>query len=91
MTLPERGPLDRVLVLIPTYNEKDNLPRIVGRVRASVPAADILILDDNSPDGTGAIADGLAASDPQVHVPVSYTHLDVYKRQRMPCSWLALA
>jgi dolichol-phosphate mannosyltransferase len=68
MTLPERGPLDRVLVLIPTYNEKDNLPRIVGRVRASVPAADILILDDNSPDGTGAIADGLAASDPQVHV-----------------------
>ena len=68
MTLPERGPLDRVLVLIPTYNEKDNLPRIVGRVRSSVPDADILVLDDNSPDGTGAIADGLAAKDPQVHV-----------------------
>ena len=68
MTRSERAPLDRVVVLIPTYNEKDNLPRIVGRVRASVPSADILVLDDNSPDGTGAVADGLAASDPQVHV-----------------------
>ena len=68
MTRSERAPLDRVVVLIPTYNEKDNLPRIVGRVPASVPSADILVLDDNSPDGTGAVADGLAASDPQVHV-----------------------
>ncbi len=68
MTRSERAPLDRVVVLIPTYNEKDNLPRIVGRVRASVPSADILVLDDNSPDGTGAVADGLAAADPQVHV-----------------------
>lgn len=68
MTRSERAPLDRVVVLIPTYNEKDNLPRIVGRVRTSVPSADILVLDDNSPDGTGAVADGLAASDPQVHV-----------------------
>ena len=68
MTRSERAPLDRVVVLIPTYNEKDNLPRIVGRVRTSVPSADILVLDDNSPDGTGAVADGLAAADPQVHV-----------------------
>ncbi|MGI9197188.1 MAG: polyprenol monophosphomannose synthase [Candidatus Nanopelagicales bacterium] len=60
--------LDRVLVIIPTYNEADNLPVIVGRVRASVPEADILVVDDNSPDGTGAIADGLAASDGQIHV-----------------------
>lgn len=60
--------LDRVLVIIPTYNEADNLPVIVGRVRASVPEADVLVVDDNSPDGTGAIADGLAASDGQIHV-----------------------
>ncbi len=68
-TDPEsRPPLERVVVLIPTYNERENLPRIVARVRAAVPAVDILVLDDNSPDGTGAVADDLAGSDPQVHV-----------------------
>ncbi|HRC13542.1 MAG TPA: polyprenol monophosphomannose synthase, partial [Dermatophilaceae bacterium] len=68
MTTSTRGPLRRVVVLIPTYNERENLPRIVARVRASVPAADILVLEDNSPDGTGAVADELAAADEQVHV-----------------------
>ena len=63
-----RGALRHVVVLIPTYNERENLPRIVARVRAAVPAADILVLDDNSPDGTGKVADELAASDQQVHV-----------------------
>ena len=58
----------RVLVIIPTYNEADNVGLIVGRVRAAVPAVDVLIADDNSPDGTGAIADALSAADPQVHV-----------------------
>jgi len=58
----------RVVVLIPTYNERENLPRIVARVRAAVPTADILVLDDNSPDGTGDVGDELAAADPQVHV-----------------------
>jgi dolichol-phosphate mannosyltransferase len=57
-----------VLVCIPTYNERDNLPLVVGRVRAAVPSADILVLDDNSPDGTGEVADALAAEDGQVHV-----------------------
>jgi dolichol-phosphate mannosyltransferase len=60
--------LERIVVLIPTYNERENLPRIVGRVRAAVPSVDILILDDNSPDGTGQIADVLAAADPAVRV-----------------------
>lgn len=60
--------LDRVLVLIPTYNEKDNLPGVVARVRQAQPRVDILVLDDNSPDGTGVIADDLAAADAQVHV-----------------------
>jgi dolichol-phosphate mannosyltransferase len=68
MTTTQREPVTRVAVLIPTYNERDNLPGIVARVRASVPAADIFVLDDASPDGTGQIADELAASDPQVHV-----------------------
>ena len=59
---------DRVLVAVPTYNEALNVEETVGRVRAAVPEADVLILDDNSPDGTGKIADGLAAGDPAVTV-----------------------
>jgi dolichol-phosphate mannosyltransferase len=58
----------RVLVVIPTYNESDNVRIIVDRVRRSAPAVDILIADDNSPDGTGQIADEIAAADSHVHV-----------------------
>ncbi len=58
----------RVLVVIPTYNEIDNIGAIVTRVRHSVPRAEVLIADDNSPDGTGALADDLAAADRRVHV-----------------------
>jgi dolichol-phosphate mannosyltransferase len=58
----------RVLVCIPTYNERENLPGVVRRVRDSVPDADVLVLDDNSPDGTGQVADELSEADPQVHV-----------------------
>jgi dolichol-phosphate mannosyltransferase len=61
-------PLGRVLVIIPTYNEAENVKPIVARVRASVPDAHVLIADDNSPDGTGELADDLAAADEQVHV-----------------------
>lgn len=60
--------LGRVLVVIPTYNERENIDMITGRLRAAVPTADILIADDNSPDGTGQRADQLAAADPQIHV-----------------------
>lgn len=60
--------LQRVLVLIPTYNERESLTGVVERVRAAVPSVDILVLDDNSPDGTGALADALAAEDQQVQV-----------------------
>lgn len=56
------------VVIIPTYNERDNIRPIVARVRASVPDAHVLIVDDASPDGTGALADRLAASDERVHV-----------------------
>lgn len=55
-------------MLIPTYNERDNLPLVVERVRAAVPSADVVVLDDNSPDGTGDIADELAAADDHVKV-----------------------
>ncbi len=58
----------RVLVCIPTYNEALNIREIVGRVRAAVPEADVLVVDDGSPDGTGAIADELAEADQAVHV-----------------------
>ncbi|MFK0103066.1 MULTISPECIES: polyprenol monophosphomannose synthase [unclassified Streptomyces] len=62
------GPLGSVLVIIPTYNEAENIKPIVSRVRAAVPEAHILVADDNSPDGTGKLADELAADDEHVHV-----------------------
>ncbi|MEN3358263.1 MAG: dolichol-phosphate mannosyltransferase [Mycobacteriales bacterium] len=60
--------LGRVVVVIPTYNEAANLESIVGRVRAAVPEAHVLVVDDGSPDGTGDVADRLAADDDQMHV-----------------------
>jgi dolichol-phosphate mannosyltransferase len=62
------GDVGRVLVVIPTFNERENVEVIVGRVRAAVPEANVLVVDDNSPDGTGELADGLAAADAQVKV-----------------------
>nr|WP_243704891.1 polyprenol monophosphomannose synthase [Micromonospora sp. KC723] len=58
----------RVLVVIPTYNEADNVTAIVPRVRAAAPAVDILVADDDSPDGTGTLAEAMAGTDDQVHV-----------------------
>ncbi len=60
--------LGRILVIIPTYNERDNVTRIVSRLRVAVPEAHVLVADDNSPDGTGVLADDMAASDDHVHV-----------------------
>ena len=60
--------LGRIVVVIPTYNESENLAWIVGRLREAQPGIDVLVVDDNSPDGTGTIADGLAAEDSQVKV-----------------------
>jgi dolichol-phosphate mannosyltransferase len=56
------------LIVTPTYNERDNLPRFVEQVRGAMPDADIMIVDDASPDGTGDLADQLAARDPKVRV-----------------------
>ncbi|MBL1067233.1 polyprenol monophosphomannose synthase [Streptomyces sp. 7-21] len=62
------GPFGRVLVIIPTYNEAVNLPPLLARLRQAVPACDILVTDDDSPDGTGKIAEEIAAVDERVHV-----------------------
>jgi len=64
--------LGRILVIVPTYNERESLPLIIQRIRAAVPEAFILVADDNSPDGTGAIADTLAEHDD--HVQVMHRH-----------------
>lgn len=56
------------LIIMPTYNEAANLAWIIGRIHAHEPAVDILVVDDGSPDGTGRIADALAADDGRVHV-----------------------
>jgi dolichol-phosphate mannosyltransferase len=62
-------PSQRTLVIIPTYNERDNLPLIVGRVHTARPDVDVLVVDDGSPDGTGELANELALADPdRVHV-----------------------
>src|ERR1700761_7050490 len=53
---------------MPTYNERQNLEIMAGRIRESVPDADLLVVDDNSPDGTGDLADKLAEVDPRVQV-----------------------
>ncbi|MDX6356982.1 MAG: dolichol-phosphate mannosyltransferase [Nocardioidaceae bacterium] len=58
----------RTVMVMPTYNEADNLAWIVGRLRAAEPEVDVLVVDDGSPDGTGKVADELAATDDAVHV-----------------------
>lgn len=60
--------LGAILVIVPTYNEAESLPPIIARIRDSVPEAHVLVADDNSPDGTGDIADALAANDANVKV-----------------------
>lgn len=58
----------KALVIIPTYNERDNIVRLAGEILRQHPALQILFVDDNSPDGTGEIADDLARSDDRIHV-----------------------
>ncbi len=58
----------RFLVIVPTYNEADNLPRIVPRILEQDPRIDVLVVDDDSPDGTGDLADDLSRESNRVHV-----------------------
>jgi dolichol-phosphate mannosyltransferase len=59
---------ERALIIIPTFNERQNLPQIVPAVLLQDPRIDVLVVDDNSPDGTGQLADQMAGKDPRVHV-----------------------
>jgi dolichol-phosphate mannosyltransferase len=63
-----RAELGQVLVVIPTYNERENLGPIVARLHGALPEAHALVVDDGSPDGTGQLADEMAAADERVHV-----------------------
>jgi dolichol-phosphate mannosyltransferase len=67
-TGPDRAGLGRVVMVVPTYNEVDNLAWVVGRLRAAQPDVHVLVVDDNSPDGTGKVAEELAAADDHVGV-----------------------
>jgi len=60
--------VSRCIVIIPTYNEAENLPLLVPRVLEQDPRIEVLVVDDNSPDGTGKVAAALAETDPRVHV-----------------------
>ena len=71
MKTPARGALrgeERGVVIVPTYNESENVTRIVPRILDQDPRLEVLVVDDNSPDGTGQLADELAAENPRVHV-----------------------
>ncbi len=59
---------ERALVAIPTYNEAENIARIIPLVLEQDPRIEVLVVDDNSPDGTGQLADEIAGRDPRVHV-----------------------
>ncbi len=61
-------PAARILASLATYNERDNVAPLIGEIHKYLPGADVLVIDDNSPDGTGRLADELAATDPRVHV-----------------------
>jgi dolichol-phosphate mannosyltransferase len=64
----EAAPVERALVIVPTFNERENVARIIEAVLAQDPRLSILIVDDGSPDGTGAIVDAIAATNDRVHV-----------------------
>ncbi len=58
----------RILVSLATYNERENLASLLAEIQKEAPAAELLVIDDNSPDGTGRLADELAAGNPRLHV-----------------------
>jgi dolichol-phosphate mannosyltransferase len=60
--------MNSTLIIVPTFNERDNLPRMAAKLLSLPVAVDVLIVDDNSPDGTGKVADELVAQHPQIHV-----------------------
>ena len=59
---------EKAVVIVPTYNERENIPRIVPLILSQDERLEVLVVDDNSPDGTGALVDAMAAENPRVHV-----------------------
>ena len=68
LKMPPTATPHRLLITVCTYNERENLPLLIPAIFDALPRAEILVVDDNSPDGTGQLADEAAASDPRVHV-----------------------
>jgi dolichol-phosphate mannosyltransferase len=66
--VPSQPAQPRLLVSLATFNERDNLAPLIEEIRKAVPSAEVLVVDDNSPDGTGKLADELASGDPRLHV-----------------------
>jgi dolichol-phosphate mannosyltransferase len=66
--VPSEAGHERVLVIVPTYNERENVERLIDCVLAQDERIEMLIVDDGSPDGTGAVVDGIVAANPRVHV-----------------------
>jgi dolichol-phosphate mannosyltransferase len=62
------GMSEKTVIIVPTYNERDNLPQLLERLMALSVSVDVLVVDDNSPDGTGHVADEFAAKNPSIHV-----------------------
>src|SRR5689334_18875102 len=62
------APEPRTLIAIATYKERDNLPTLIQGIHARAPQAEVLVIDDNSPDGTGELAEEMARADPRIHV-----------------------
>ncbi|HEX6069481.1 MAG TPA: polyprenol monophosphomannose synthase [Longimicrobiaceae bacterium] len=60
--------MPRYLVIVPTYNERENLPRLVPLILAQDPSLEVLVVDDSSPDGTGQLAEEMAEEEPRLHV-----------------------
>ncbi len=86
MTEPSAG-ARRVLIVTPTYDERDNLEPFIERVLAALPEAHVLVVDDASPDGTGELADQLAATDSRIAVMhragklgIGSAYLDAFRR-----------
>ena len=66
--MPPTAAPPRILVTLATYNERENVTPLIREIQQAIPSADVLVIDDNSPDGTGKVADELAAANPSVHV-----------------------
>jgi dolichol-phosphate mannosyltransferase len=66
--VPPTAAAPRILVTLATYNERENVTPLIREIQQAIPSADVLVIDDNSPDGTGNVADELAAANPSVHV-----------------------